>query len=45
MLILDEKIKSQILQEVEAFIKKEKTYNSYILCMDDLTIWLQKKAK
>lgn len=42
---LDKNIKSQILQEIKSFTKKEKTYQSYMVCMEEFAIWLQKKAK
>ena len=42
---LDKNIKSQILKEIKSFVKKEKTYQNYTVCMEELSIWLGKKAK
>jgi len=45
VLHLDENTKSQILKEIESFLKKEKAYQSYTICIEELSIWLKKKAK
>jgi len=42
---IDANIKSQILKEIESFIKKEKIYKNYTVCMEEVTIWLAKKVK